>query len=60
MHRIITQPAQMVVEAKANTNKAGKLTNGWDLTGKTTGGFTSTGGGRRCVTCRARRVRSCT
>ena len=35
MHRVITQPAQMVVEAKPNTNKAGKVTSGWDLTGKT-------------------------
>ena len=43
MHRIITQPATMVVEAKANTNKAGKLTNGWDLTGKLTGEVLSVG-----------------
>ena len=43
MHRIITQPATMVVEAKANTNNAGKLTTGWDLTGKLTGEVLSVG-----------------
>ncbi len=43
MHRIITQPATMVIEAKANTNKAGKLTSGWDLTGKLTGEVLSVG-----------------
>ena len=37
MHRIITQPYRVAVEAKANTNNAGKLTSGWDLTGNTVG-----------------------
>ena len=33
MHRIITQPATMVVKANADTNNAGKV-NGWNLTGE--------------------------
>jgi hypothetical protein len=50
-HRIISQPGTVSVEAKANTNKAGKLTAGWDLTGKT-GDFTPTGGASmRVVDC---------
>jgi hypothetical protein len=32
------------VEALANTNNAGKLSNGWNLTGKTIGEFTPAGG----------------
>ncbi len=42
-HKIITQSGTVRLEAVANVNN-GKLANGWDLTGKAIGGFTSTGG----------------
>jgi hypothetical protein len=52
-HRIISQFGTVSVEANANTNKAGKLSNGWNLTGKT-GDFTPTGGASmRVVDCPA-------
>ena len=44
MHRIITQPYQVPVEAKATTNSAGKLTSGWDLTGTIVGAPVALGG----------------
>jgi hypothetical protein len=32
MHRIVTQPYRVSVEAVASTNNAGELSSGWDLT----------------------------